>query len=143
MIRHQNGGPRKDFIMVLRIVVVAAVCVLACSHSHAADKTIPVDFIDEWCFASKENKITSYTLPSWTEGGLCTKILSIEQYVFYGEGRNCQPVNVSLTKNTAPSGTAYKATITAHCQADGPVTNSPPQTFEFNRYKGNLTVTEK
>jgi hypothetical protein len=129
--------------MVLRIVSIVTVCVLACSHALAAEKTIPINFIGEWCFSSQENKTTSYTLPSWTEGGHCTKILSIEQYVFYGEGRNCEPVNVRITKNTAPSGTAYKATITAHCQPDGPVTDSPPQTFEFNRYKGNLTVTAK
>jgi hypothetical protein len=34
---------------------------------------------------SQENKTTSYTLPSRTEDGHCTKILSIEQYSFFGD----------------------------------------------------------
>jgi hypothetical protein len=48
-----------------------------------------------------------------------------------------------LVKDTAPSGTAYIVTVTARCQPDGPVTAGKLQTFEFNRYKGNLTVTTK
>ena len=48
-----------------------------------------------------------------------------------------------LTKDTAPSGTAYIAMVTARCQPDGPVTAGKLQTFEFNRYKGNLSVTTK
>ena len=104
---------------------------------------MPINFIGEWCYSSQENKANSYTLPSWTEGGLCTKILSIEQYTFYGEGRHCDPANIQLTKKTAPSGTAYMAMITARCQPDGLVQPGKLQTFEFNRYKGNLTVTTK
>ena len=87
--------------------------------------------------------MTSYTLPSWTEDGHCTKILSIDQYGFHGEGRNCEPVSVRLTSKTAPSGTAYLAVVTARCQPDGPVTEGELQSFEFNRYKGNLSVTIK
>jgi hypothetical protein len=71
------------------------------------------------------------------------KILSIEQYGFFGEGRHCEPVNMRLTTDTAPPGTAYIATVTARCQPDGSVTAGKLQTFEFNRYKGNLTVTTK
>jgi hypothetical protein len=126
---------------MLRIVLAATV--IACSPARAAEKTIPINFIGEWCFSSEENKTTSYKLPSWTEDGHCTKILSIEQYGFYGEGRHCEPVNLRLAKDTAPSGTAYTATITARCQPDGPVTAGVLQTFEFYRYKGNLTVTAK
>jgi hypothetical protein len=129
--------------MMLRIVCVAAAGVIACSHARAAEKTMPINFIGEWCYSSQENKTTSYTLPSWTEDGRCTKILSIDQYGFFGEGRHCEPVNMRLTTDTAPSGTAYIATGTARCQPDGPVTAGKLQTFEFNRYKGNLTVTTK
>jgi hypothetical protein len=128
---------------MLRIVCAAAAGIIACSHARAAEKTMPINFIGEWCYSSQENNTTSYTLPSWTEDGRCTKILSIDQYSFYGEGRNCEPVNVRLTTNTAPSGTAYIAMVTARCQPDGPVTAGKLQAFEFNRYKGNLTVTTK
>ena len=107
---------------MLRIACLAALGVVACSHARAADKTMPINFIGEWCYSSQENKTTSYTLPSWKEDGHCTKILSIEQWGFYGEGRHCEPVNVRLTKDTAPSGTAYIATVTARCQPDDPVT---------------------
>jgi hypothetical protein len=82
-------------------------------------------------------------LPSWTADGRCTKILSIDQYGFFGEGQHCEPVNMRVATDTAPSGTAYIATVTARCQPDGPVTAGKLQTFEFNRYKGNLTVTTK
>ena len=129
--------------MILRIVCMAAAGVIACGHARAAEKTMTINFVGDWCYESQEDKMTTYTLPSWTEGGHCTKILSIDQDVFYGEGRNCEPVNVRLTKKTAPSGTAYTAVVTAHCQPDGPVTQGERLTFEFNRYKGHLMVTTK
>jgi hypothetical protein len=129
--------------MTLRIVCVAAAGVIACSHARAAEKTMPIQFIGEWCYSSQENNTTYYKLPSWTEDGRCTKILSIDEYGFYGEGRHCEPMNVRLTKDTAPSGTAFTAMVTARCQPDGPVTAGKVQSFEFNRYKGNLDVTTK
>lgn len=104
---------------------------------------MPIDFVGDWCYESEENNKTSYALPSWTEGGHCTKILSVNQYGFYGEGRNCEPVRLKLSKDTAPSGTAYTAIVTASCQPDGPVTAGKIQVFEFVRYKGHLTVTAK
>ena len=128
---------------LLRIVRVAAAVVIACSHASAAEKTMTIDFVGDWCFDSQDKNVSRYKLPSWTEGGHCTKILSIDQYGFFGEGRHCEPVNMRLTTDTAPSGTAYIATVTARCQPDGPVTAGKLQTFEFNRYKGNLTVTTK
>ena len=51
--------------------------------------------------------------------------------------------SVCVSHNTAPSGTAYIAMVTARCQPDGPVTAGTLQNFEFNRYKNNLTVTIK
>jgi hypothetical protein len=129
--------------MMLRSICVSAAVVFASSHARAVEKTMSINFVGDWCYSSQEDKMTSYTLPSWTEGGQCTKILSIDQYGFHGEGRNCEPVSVRLTSKTAPSGTAYLAVVTAHCQPDGPVTQGELQSFEFNRYKGNLSVTIK
>lgn len=104
---------------------------------------MPIHFVGDWCFESLEGSTKSYQLPSWTEGGLCTKILSIHQYGFYGEGRHCEPLKVKVTKETARSGTAYTALVTARCAPDGPVTPGKVQSFEINRYKGNLSVIEK
>jgi hypothetical protein len=129
---------------LLRIVCVVAAIVIASSHARAGAKnSMPINFVGEWCYSSQENKTISYTLPSWTEDGHCTKILSIEEWGFYGEGRHCEPVNVRLTKDTAPSGTAYIAMVTARCQPDGPATAGELKTYEFSRYKGNLRVTAK
>jgi hypothetical protein len=133
---------------MLRTACVAAVASIACNHAHAAEKilSMTIDFVGDWCFDSQEDKnISWYTLPSWTEGGICTKILSINKYRFYflSEKRNCEPVKVRLEKSVAASGTAYTATITARCQPDGPVTAGELQTFEFYRYKGRLKITTK
>jgi hypothetical protein len=129
--------------MMLRIICGAAAGVIACSHARAAEKTMSINFVGDWCYSSQEKNTTSYTLPSWTDGGVCTKILSIDQNGFHGEGRSCELVNIGVKTNTAPSGTAYIATLAASCQPDGPVTSGKLQHFEFNRYKGNLTVTTK
>jgi hypothetical protein len=128
--------------MMLRIVSVAAASIIACSHARAAEKSMPINFIGEWCFSSQEGATTSYQLPSWTDG-TCTKILSVEQYSFYGEDIRCGPVvNMRLRTVTAPSGNEYTATVTASCQPDGS-TARKLQTFEISRYKGNLSVTRK
>jgi hypothetical protein len=128
-------------IMMLRIFCFAAAAVVAFGHARAAERTMPIHFVGDWCYESQENRTTVYTLPSWTEDGRCTKILSINEYGFYGQGRHCEPVNISLKKDTAPSGTAYISQITARCQPDGPVTAGELQTFKFERYKGRLSVT--
>jgi hypothetical protein len=105
---------------------------------------MPTIFIGEWCYSSQEDKMTLYTLPSLTEGGHCTKILSIDQYGFNGEVGYCKPVNMQLKTVTAPSGTEDTAMFTARCQPDdGPVTAGKLQRFEFSRYKGRLSVTIK
>lgn len=129
--------------VVLRIGYVAAACGLALGHAMAAEVTMPIQFIGEWCYSSQEHEKTWYSLPSWTEDGRCIKILSIDQYGFRGKGWHCEPVKIRLTKDTAPSGTTYDAIITARCQTDGPVTAGKSQSFEFSRYKGNLWVTSK
>jgi hypothetical protein len=62
---------------LLRIIWVAAVVVIACTPARAVEKTMPIDFVGDWCFSSVEDKTTEYKLPSWIEDGHCTKILSI------------------------------------------------------------------
>jgi hypothetical protein len=111
------------------------------AESHAKkSKTMTIDFVGDWCFASQDRNVSWYQLPSWVEGGHCTKILSINPYGFYGEGKHCEPVNdMQLTKDTAPSG-GYTAMVTARCQPDGPVTTGKLQVFKFYRYKGSLSV---
>ena len=107
---------------------------------------MPIDFVGDWCSPSQgEKNSTWYTLPSWTEDGHCTDILSIDKFGFYfvTEKRHCVPVKMRLGTDTAPSGTSYTATVTARCQPDGPVTAGKLQSFEFYRYKGSLSVTTK
>jgi hypothetical protein len=133
---------------MLRIVCVAAAVVTACSHAHAVEKYVqmPIDFVGDWCSSNEREKNTDwYRLPSWMGDERCTNILSINKYSFYlaGGSRNCDPVAMRLGKDVAPSGTAYLATITARCYPDGPVSAGKLKTFEFYRYKGNLSITAK
>jgi hypothetical protein len=134
--------------VLLRILCVAAAVVIACSHaSDAAENTMTIDFVGDWCLSSQDAPSAAYKLPSWTENGHCTNILSIGKYSFYftDNKKFCEPVKVQLSKDTAPSGTTYIAVVTARCQFDGPVTATSGwlQVFEFNRYKGNLDLTVK
>jgi hypothetical protein len=128
------------------LLVAAALCGLV-STAPAADKPMqmPIDFIGEWCQSNEESYVkgaTNYKLPSWTEGGVCTRILSVQRYGFsFPDGRlNCGPTKIEVRHDTAPSGTAYFATVTAKCYPDGPVDAGRPMTFRFERYKGNLEV---
>lgn len=127
--------------MLFRKFYITAACIVSFSQTLAAETTIPINFIGDWCYSSEENTTANYKLPSWTENGICKKILSIQQYGFHSEGKNCEPIKIKLSRDTAPSGTGYTAIITARCQPDGPPTEGKVQTFEFYRYKGNLYVT--
>jgi hypothetical protein len=128
---------------MLRATFLAAAAVIACSHAHAAEPSMTINLVGDWCYESQEGNAKSYTLPSWTEDGRCKKILSIGENIFYGEGRTCDLANIRVTKKVAPSGTAYTALVIAHCQPDGPVVQGTRETLEFYRYKGRLTVTTK
>jgi hypothetical protein len=131
-------------IAMLRIVIAATVVVALNGHAYA-QKTLdmPIDFIGEWCFSARDDKNTSYLLPSWTEDGRCTNIFAIHRYGFSYEKRNCEAVKMQLGRRTAQSGTSYTATINARCFLDGPATAGELRTFQLVRYKGNLTVTTK
>jgi hypothetical protein len=129
--------------MKLRYAVLLVACAITFGQARAAESTMPIHFVGDWCFQSQQNNTITYALPSWTEDGRCTKILSIHEYGFYGHGNHCKTVNISLRKDTAPSGTAYTAQLTAHCQPDGPVNAGRLQTYKLERYKGHLSVSAK
>lgn len=130
---------------LLRLSCAAAIAV-ACSQARAAEKQMPIDFVGEWCSPSTFEGKTKYTLPSWTDEGKCTDILSIEKWGFtFSEkegGKTCLPTTIRTKQDTAPSGTAYLATINARCLKGGVLTSGSgtPETFEFQRYKGSLTI---
>lgn len=138
--------------MQTRIIIAAIALAIASlvSRAHAAEKTMPIDFVGDWCRSPSndepEHRTTAwYTLSSWTEGGHCTGILSItkDSLYFSSDKLNCDPVKLRLGKDVAPSGTAYKAMVTASCQPDGPVVEGKLKIFELYRYKGRLSVTPK
>lgn len=106
---------------------------------------MPIEFIGEWCFDLQEDKTTQYRLPSWIgEFGHCTKIISIAQWGFEDATEYCEAMKVRLTHETAHTGTSYTAIVTARCNPNGSsMTTATTKTFQFDRYKGNLTVTTK
>ena len=55
------------------------------------------------------------------------------------------PVDIRTRSDAAPSGTAYFATIKANCSKNTVETQGPGplKTFEFERYKGHLTIKSK
>lgn len=134
---------------VITAVIALAIASLV-SRAHAAEQTMPIDFVGDWCRSASndepEHKDTAwYALPSWIEGGHCTGILSITKDGFYFSSAklNCDPIKLRLGKDVAPSGTAYKATVTASCQPDGPTVEGKLKIFDLYRYKGRLSVTPK
>ncbi len=113
---------------------------------------MPIDFIGEWCTPSEDGNTTEYTLPSWTADGKCTDILSIDQWEFgFGLGIHdankieiyCRPDSIRTKQDTAPSGTAYFATISATCYPGTHPDQRTRRTFDFERYKGRLTIKMK
>lgn len=127
-----------------------AVITLAACSAHAADKQMPIDFVGEWCSPEKDGNSTQYSLPSWAleePDGKCTNILSVEKWGFNGFGDlTCFPAEIKTKSDTAPSGTAYFATIKASCttvDAKGQTKQAGQKVFEFERYKGHLTIKTK
>jgi hypothetical protein len=124
----------------------AVTIVVVCSRARAAEMQMPIDFVGEWCSPSTSERKTKYTLPSWTEEGKCVDILSVEKWGFtFSEkegGKTCVPTTIRTKVETASFGTAYSAMINASCLKGGIVTSGSgtPQTFNFQRYKGSLTI---
>jgi hypothetical protein len=126
----------------------AAWIVVACSHARAAENQMPIDFVGEWCTPTKDGNTTEYTLPSWTNEGKCTEILSVDRWGFaFNMGGEkeiyCSPESIRTKQDTAPSGTAYLATILATCAAGDTLDRKSHRTYEFKRYKGRLTIEAK
>jgi hypothetical protein len=133
-----------------KTILAAALCSIsmAANYAHAAPKKMPIDFIGEWCTPSKDGDTTTYTLPSWTEDHKCTEILSIDQWEFAFNMRGekeiyCDPESIRTKQDTAPSGTAYFATISASCYEGTTPDRKSHRTYEFERYKGNLMIKSK
>lgn len=126
-----------------RLALVAAISIAA-TASQAAEKQMPIDFVGEWCSPEKDENSTEYSLPSWAlqePDGKCTDILSVEKWGFYGfNNQTCIPAEIRVRSDTAPSGTAYFATIRANCTKDGQRPPGTSRVFEFERYKGHLTI---
>ena len=63
-----------------------------------------IDFVGDWCSPLRDKGTSMYKLPSWTDEGKCTDILSIDKYGFYfkSEKINCEPVNIRLGNDTRP-----------------------------------------
>jgi hypothetical protein len=129
-----------------------ALALAAPPPATAAEKYLPmtIDFVGDWCFDNRDGNTINYQLPSWHLDGTatCKDILSVHKWSFNAPGRDdlgCYPIAMKTGEDRAPSGTAYQATITARCYANGPMTNANSQvmTFFFSRYKGNLYVTRR
>jgi hypothetical protein len=126
----------------------AAAIMMICGQAHATNKQMPIDFIGEWCNPTMSDGKTNYTLPSWSEGHKCNEIMSIDQYGFVfnlrGEQETyCEPETIRTSHNTAPSGTAYRATVVASCYVGSTPNQKARHTFEFERYKGNIYIKQK
>jgi hypothetical protein len=126
----------------MHFLTVVAV-LIACEQAAAKDANMPIMFVGDWCYGMQEGQTTDYTLPSWTEGGICKKILSIRPWDFYTEGWNCSPMQLRENKHCAPSGCSYEASIVALCLPDGPATKRTQKHFKLIRYKGNLQMIQK
>jgi hypothetical protein len=130
-----------------KLLMTAAALLALVTPAAAAEKTMPIELVGDWCYASTNAPTWEYKLPSWIDDGHCKRILSIDKYTFYfsDEKKFCEPRTVQLSKDIAPSGTAYIGVVTARCYADGTVitpTSGQLRWFRFERYKGNLDVTD-
>jgi hypothetical protein len=137
------------------IIIIVGLVLLGATFANSKDNAeIPATFIGEWCGEYNEDGTTEYNyrLPSWTDDlqqdCAHSKLLSIDGY--YGGIRsenviNCDTIlHVSkVHQDCAPSGCFYSVNVSAKCvdPALTSYTNTTPtfiQTFELNRYKGNI-----
>jgi hypothetical protein len=89
--------------VLFRIVCVTTAVTIVCSHTRAAEKNMPIDFVGDWCSPWRDDAAKNtalYKLPSWTEDGHSTDILSIDKYGFYfvSEKMYCEPVEYTARK---------------------------------------------
>ena len=133
-----------------KVLILAAL--LAAGAAQAAPlKQMPIEFVGEWCNGSTYEGEVNWTLPSWVEesvnDGKCGNILSVTSYGFSmvidKKSYDCMPDTIRQSQDTAPSGTAYLATISAHCRIGDEQGRGQPATFAFHRYKGNIYIKPK
>lgn len=127
-----------------KLLLAAALAVAFAGHAGAAEVTMPIDVVGDWCLVGQEGGETQYQLPSWRlQHDTCEHILSINKYGFYHDDRglNCDAVTVSVGKYVAHTGIG--GTVKLRCQPNGVVTATSGKlmTFKFWRYKGNMEVT--
>ena len=82
--------------LLLAVVLGAA---FASGQAGAAEATMTIDFVGDWCLSSREGNEFQYQLPSWrSPSESCTDIFSINKYGFYINGLelNCDPVSMRL-----------------------------------------------
>ncbi|WP_420967077.1 hypothetical protein [Bradyrhizobium sp. B120] len=137
-----------ECVEIKNIVAVRKSVERSMSSAYPGDKIMPIDFVGEWCSPTTDGNTTNYTLPSWTQDRKCTGILSISKldFTFNMGGEKevyCDPEAIRTRQHTAPSGTAYFVVISANCYLGSAPNRKNWRSFEFSRYKGNLTVTEK
>jgi hypothetical protein len=139
-----------DLIRRIAALAVAMALVLTVGSAHAAAlKQMPIDFVGEWCNGETFEGQTNWKLPSWLDEDdrKCTDILSVTKYDFSmvidKKTFYCLPDAIRLREDTAPSGTAYMATISARCTTGQETGRGKPVTFEFQRYKGNIYIKQK
>ena len=125
------------------LATTALMVAIMCSQANAVDPSMPIMLLGDWCFDSVQGTATNYKLPSWTDGGVCEKILSITPWSYRAEGWHCEPIKVQESKDCAPSGCHYDSIIIARCQPDGPISDGKRKQYTFSRYKGNLYMTAK
>ena len=134
---------------VLILPTMAILLSLGANADAAQPKQMPIDFVGDWCNGNTFEGKTNWTLPSWIEEDevKCTNILSVTKYdfrmVIEKKSFSCMPDAIRQTSDVAPSGTAYIATIGAHCTIGDEQGRGKPATFEFERYKGNIYIKQK
>jgi len=132
--------------MLKKIAAGLLALLLLASAALAAEFTMPVHFIGDWCNDGDFEGATWYTSRAGQNESCPTSILSITAFGYGYSGTNsfCEiekkPV---VKKHSAPSGTSYYVTVTARCRPNGPTTPGKLQTLEFMRYKHSLRVTPK
>jgi hypothetical protein len=131
------------------IIMVLALSLISTSAGSAPLKQMPIDFVGEWCNGTTFEGETNWQLPSWLgeDDAKCGNILSVTKYDFsmvIGKtSYSCYPDAIRTKEDTAPSGTAYLATINAHCTTGSETGRGNAALFEFHRYKGNIYIKRK
>jgi hypothetical protein len=83
-----------------KMILATALCSISMtvSYARAAEKQMPIDFVGEWCTPSKDGNSAEYTLPSWTDDGKCTEILSVEKWGFSFNDQTCIPADIRTSR---------------------------------------------